>query len=134
RTEVLFEDKGYHTTTAWGGQEAIRRLQSGPFDLVLLSDYLPDVNSEELWRALAHLRVRPSVAILETAHPVKEIANHYQRLGGRCILDKALPYKIVEAVHQCLSSEERHPLNWEAGSVGAGTNAQVAASGTQDAE
>lgn len=134
RTEVLFEDKGYHTTTAWGGQEAIRQLQSGLFDLVLLSDYLPDVSGEELWRALARLPVRPSVAILGTAQPVKDIANHYQRLGGRCILDKALPYKIVEAVHQCLSSEERYPLNWEAGAVATGTNAQVAASGTEDAE
>ncbi|MGH9358011.1 MAG: hypothetical protein ACRD1O_02415 [Terriglobia bacterium] len=53
RLEVLFEDKGYYTTTAWGGQEAIQQLQFRPFDLVLLSDYLTDVSSEQLWRALA---------------------------------------------------------------------------------
>ena len=134
RLEVLFEDKCYQTTTAWGGQEAIQHLTAKPFDLVLLSDYLPDVSSEQLWGVLERLPVCPSVAILETAaQPVKEVANHYQRLGGRCILSKASPYKIVEAVHQCLSSEESYPLNWKAGSVTGSPKAQAAAGSTQSA-
>lgn len=131
RTEVLFEDKGYQTTTAWGGQEAIRKLQSESFDLVLLSDYLPDVSGKELWHVLELLPVCPSVAILETAQPVKEITNHYQRLGGRCILSKAFPYKIVQAVHQCLISEGRYPLNWKTGFLIADTKVQSEAGSTQ---
>ncbi|MGH9431196.1 MAG: response regulator [Terriglobia bacterium] len=133
RLEVLFEDKGYHTTTTWGGQEAIQHLQSSPFDLVLLSDYLPDVSSEQLWRALERLPVCPSVAILETAKPVKEIANQYQRLGGRCVLSKASPYKIVEVVCGCLSSGESHQLNWTNAARAAAMNPGVSSPVGQNA-
>lgn len=123
RLEVLFEDRGYQTTTAWGGQEAIKQLESRQFDLVLLSDYLPDVNHEEMWRALERLPVCPSVAILRTTQPVKETADHYQRLGGRCALSKASPYKIVESVHQCLTSGESYPLHWQMNSAAASAKA-----------
>jgi DNA-binding response OmpR family regulator len=39
RLAIFFEDKGYDTTTAWGGREALEQLYSGKFEVVLLSDY-----------------------------------------------------------------------------------------------
>ncbi|MGH9440219.1 MAG: response regulator, partial [Terriglobia bacterium] len=112
RLEVLFEDKGYYTTTAWGGREMLRELQSKQFDLILLSDYLPDIESEELWRSLRRLAGSAFVALLETSDPVEKMAGHYLRAGGRCVLLKASPYKIVEAVCGCLGSGESHQLDW----------------------
>lgn len=134
RLEVLFEDRGYPTTTAWGGREAIRLLESRQFDLVLLSDYLPDVNSEEVWRAIERLPVCPSVAILKTTQPVKETEDWYQHLGGRCALSKASPYKIVESVDQCLRSGESYPLHWQMRSQTASVEADSVDGSTPSAE
>jgi DNA-binding NtrC family response regulator len=113
KLEVQFEDRGYKTSLAWGGREALAQINTGRFDLVLLSDYLPDVADSELWGVLERARGNPSVALLETAQPVAQIANEYRRHGGRCILSNASPSKIVEAVRDCLSSRERHSLNRE---------------------
>ena len=46
--EALLEDAGYHTTTAWGGEEGLKALESGSFDLILLDDYLPGVDASLL--------------------------------------------------------------------------------------
>jgi CheY-like chemotaxis protein len=52
--EHFLEDQGYHTTTAWGGEEALRLLQSRSFDFVLLDHDLPGLRREELIRHTAH--------------------------------------------------------------------------------
>src|ERR1022692_1661391 len=62
--EALLEDAGYHTTTAWGGEAGLKALESGGFDLLLLDDYLPGVDSSVLVRQ-AHAAGLP-VVILST--------------------------------------------------------------------
>lgn len=112
RLQILFEDREYPTTVAWGGREVLRELQTQRFDLILLSDYLPDVGYEEFWQDFGRLAGAASVALLETNPPVGEMARQYFRAGGHCILAKASPHRIVEMVRGCLSSGEEHPLNW----------------------
>ncbi len=54
--ERLLENEGYETTVAWGGQEGLALLRSNVFDLVLLDDYLRDIEHEEIFgeiRAMA---------------------------------------------------------------------------------
>jgi CheY-like chemotaxis protein len=108
KLEILFEDRGYDTTTAWGGQDALDYLQRQPFDLVLMSDYLPDIPSCQLCKAIPP---GVSVALLQTAAPVKEVVEGYRRMGGRCFLNRTSPSNIVDSVHQCLISGERSPIN-----------------------
>ena len=114
RLAIFFEDKGYETTTAWGGREALEQLYSGKFEFVLLSDYLPGVASAQIWHAIGQLPGRPAVALMQGAQPGPEIAQEYLTLGGHCILRKESPHLIVESVHKCLSSENEYSLSlWE---------------------
>ncbi len=112
RLQVLFEDRGYATTIAWGGRELLKELQSKRFDLIVVGDYLPDISSGELWKNLRRLAGGASVALLQTEEPVKEMAGQYSGAGGRCVLVKSSPYKIVETVCGCLSKGEDHLLHW----------------------
>jgi|GEM_PF-1815247 DNA-binding NtrC family response regulator len=111
RLQVLFEDCNYQTTVAWGGREVLTELQSQRFDLILLGDYLPDVNCEEFWQDFGRLAGSASVALLETNPPVEEMARQYHQAGGHCVLSKSAPHKIVEMVRGCLSSGENYQLS-----------------------
>lgn len=50
RLEWMLENAGFDTTTAWSGHEALRQLISQRFDLLLISDYLPDLE----WQLVRH--------------------------------------------------------------------------------
>ncbi len=80
--EALLENEGYDTATAWSGQEALRLLRSGTFDLILLDDYLPDVTSEEILRQLQGMLVRTPVLLMQTASLTDDSAVRYARLGA----------------------------------------------------
>lgn len=111
RLQLLFEVRDYQTTVAWGGREVLTELQSKRFDLILVSDYLPDVGCEEFWQDFGRLAGAASVALLESEPPVDEMARGYVQAGGHCVLSKATPTKIIEVVRGCLSSGESHRLN-----------------------
>ena len=111
RLAIFFEDKGYDTTTAWGGREALEQLYSGKFEVVLLSDYLPDVASAQIWHAIGHLPGKPAIALMQGAQSGPEIAQKYLTLGGHCILRKESPDLIAESLHKCLSSGNEYSLH-----------------------
>ena len=50
--ESLLEDDGFDTTTAWTGLDALKAINGKGFDLVLVSDYLPDMDAEKLIQQL----------------------------------------------------------------------------------
>jgi DNA-binding response OmpR family regulator len=131
RLQVLLKDRGYATTTAWGGRELVKELQSNHFDLILLGDYLPDISKSELWQNLRQYTGGTSVALLETRKPVKEMASQYLGAGGRCVLERSSPYKIVETVCACLNRREDHPLDWADTARVARANAKAAAGADQ---
>ncbi|HET7840753.1 MAG TPA: hypothetical protein VFM21_04070, partial [Terriglobia bacterium] len=106
----FFEEKGYETTTAWGGREALRELSDGGFDVVLLSDYLPGVESAELWRAVRGLPGRPAVALMQAVRPGPEIPRTYFEEGGICVLRKRSATEIAESLHACLSTGNEFAL------------------------
>ncbi len=106
----FFESKGYETTTAWGGREALDELGEGQFDVVLLSDYLPGVESAELWRAVRGLPGKPAVALMQPARPGPEIQKTYFKEGGICVLRKRSATEIASSLHECLNSGNEFAL------------------------
>lgn len=111
RLQVLFEDRDYQTTVAWGGRELLSELQSKQFDLILVSDYLPDTKPEEFWQVFAPLTGSASVALIESDPPVKKMTQQYLQVGGHCVLSKAAPHNIMEMVRGCLNAGENHQVN-----------------------
>ena len=52
RLERLLEGEGYETATAWSGKEALELSGKARFDLLLVDEYLGDVEIAKLWEEL----------------------------------------------------------------------------------
>ena len=50
--EKMLEEMGFDTTTVWTAKDALRLIDSEVFDLVLVNEYLPDADCEDLLKAL----------------------------------------------------------------------------------
>jgi len=107
--EALLENEGYETTTAWGGREALLRLRSGTFDLIVLDDYLPDVTSEEILRQLEKAPARPPVLLMQTASLTDIAAARYARLGARHFVSKRHPADVAFVVRDYLTHSKALP-------------------------
>ena len=65
---TILEQKGFHVTTAGGGEEALRLLREQPFDLVLLDVMMPDRDGFEVCRQIKQdARTRALPVIFLTA-------------------------------------------------------------------
>ena len=51
--ERLLEDAGFDTTTVWTAKEALKLADSHAFDLILINEYLPDAECEDVLKALS---------------------------------------------------------------------------------
>lgn len=104
RLAFFFEDKGYVTTTAWNGQEALMQLRSQQFEVILLSDYFADAKCEEIWRAIHRLPGKPTLVVLERLHSGPVMVNKLSDMSGDCVVRERSAYLIFESVHECLTS------------------------------
>ncbi|MGH9432032.1 MAG: response regulator [Terriglobia bacterium] len=103
RLKVLLGDEGYDATTAWGGREALRPLGSKRFDVILLSDHLPDTNGRELWRLLQKVPSDAELALIQGSDPVTEdVRALFRDYADHCILPRSTPGRIASAVAHCL--------------------------------
>jgi DNA-binding response OmpR family regulator len=50
--ERLLEGEGYSTATAWGGREALALSEKARFDLLLLNEYVADLDTDALQNGL----------------------------------------------------------------------------------
>ncbi len=64
--ERLLEDNGFSTVTAWSAREALDIVESVKFDLILVNEYLPDADAEDLLRDLSARRGPPPCFVM---HP-----------------------------------------------------------------
>ncbi len=51
--EHLLEDEGFDTTTAWTGRDALKAARERRFDLVLVNEYLPDMDADRFTHRLS---------------------------------------------------------------------------------
>ena len=71
--EKMLEDAGFDTTTVWTANDALKRLDSEVFDLVLVNEYLPDADCEDLLKALRKRDAQmPCVCLLYTSDAADE--------------------------------------------------------------
>lgn len=108
--EKILEDAGFDTTTAWTARDVLKLVDSQGFDLVLVNEYLPDAQCEELLTAFRLRGVRiPCIVMQPYAPEMADIAG-LEALGARRIVYKYAYQRIVEIVSECLACEKKVPL------------------------
>lgn len=110
RLEFFFEDKGYETTTAWNGQEALMHLRSRQFEVILLSDYFTDAKCEEIWRVIHRLPGKPTLVVIERLHSGPVSVKKLSDISGDCVVKERSAYLIFESVHECLTSRRERAV------------------------
>ena len=101
--ECLLENEGYETTTAWSGQEGLVLLRSEPFDMVLLDDYLRDIEHEEIFTEIRGMEVQPLVILTESAGMPEE-SRRFIGMGASAVVSKWAPCEEIAAeVRKCFA-------------------------------
>ena len=102
--EKALEDAGFDTTTAWTAQDVLKLLDSHVFDLMLVNEYLPDADCEELLKAIQQrARVVPCIVMQPSAPEITDL-RLLRSLGVQEIVCKRAFQQIVEVVTRCLAN------------------------------
>ena len=108
--EKMLEDAGFDTTTVWTARDALKLLDSQVFDLVLVNEYLPDAECEDLLRALRAKEAEIPCVVMQPSAPEITDFKGFLALGARDIVCKYAYRQIVEIVSECLAPERKVPL------------------------
>ncbi len=101
--QILLEEYGFDVTTTWSAREASDLVSSQKFDLLLMSDYLPDASPRELAGLLRRIPTRTEVAVIQSVHPTLQEIHELQRNHVRhCVLPRHTPVQIADHVIECL--------------------------------
>jgi DNA-binding NtrC family response regulator len=104
--EKILEEAGFDTTTVCTARDVLKLVDSQVFDLVLINEYLPDAECEDLLKAL-HKRgaQMPCVVMQPSAPEITDFAN-LQALGARNVVCKYAHRQIVDVISACLACEK----------------------------
>jgi DNA-binding response OmpR family regulator len=104
--EQLLENEGFDTTTAWTGRDALKALSGTTFDLVLINEYLPDIDGNTFMQQL-HAVAVPCI-IMQPSRGMTGDLRSFRWPGAVQVVCKASPANVVAAVrtHQQHKSNE----------------------------
>lgn len=108
--EKILEDAGFDTTTVWTARDALKLLDSQVFDLMLVNEYLPDAECEDLLKALHKRGAQIPCIVMQPSAPEITDFTGLQALGARDIVYKYAYRQIVEVVSECLACDKKAPL------------------------
>jgi DNA-binding response OmpR family regulator len=92
--EHLLEDEGFDTTTVWTGLDALKAVRGREFDLILLAEYLPDIDADGFMRELCDV---PCV-VMQSAR-TQSVETHRLRAAGAIeVVCKRSPTEVLKAV------------------------------------
>jgi putative sigma-54 modulation protein len=100
--EKMLEDAGFDTTAVWTAREAMKLLESRAFDLVLINEYLPDAECEEILKALHQRATQIPCIVMQPSAPEITDFSAIEALGAREVVCKYAYRHIVEVVSECL--------------------------------
>lgn len=108
--EKVLEDAGFDTTTVWTARDALKLVESQVFDLVLVNEYLPDAECEDLLKALHKRGAQIPCIVMQPSAPEITDFRGLQALGARDIVCKYAHQQIVEVISKCLAYDRNATL------------------------
>ncbi len=108
---------GYQVQTAVNGEDALKQLAVGAFDLILLDLRMPGMDGMQVLQQIVEERPELRVIVV-TAHGTVETAVEAMKIGAVDFIQKPFaPQEIRSLVAQVLDqSQRRRPLRWLSGS------------------
>jgi DNA-binding response OmpR family regulator len=94
----------------WTAREVLKLVDSKMFDLVLVNEYLPDAECEDLLKALRTRGAQVPCIVMQPYAPEMADITGLQALGARYIVYKYAYQQILELVSQCLVRDKNAPL------------------------
>jgi DNA-binding NtrC family response regulator len=103
RLQQVFEGAGIDTTITWDKREACRWLENDPFDLVVIGDHPPELDSAAILDDLSFRGVCPAVLILRKVVCEGDI-QYFAWRGAIGVVSKGDPLTVVDHVAKALDS------------------------------
>jgi len=96
--DKLLRNEGFDTRTTWSGHEALALMQSQPFDVLLVDDYLADLHVAEFLKRVKLQVKQPAVVVMQNGQPVPTDMRRYGSLGASAVVDKRDPEQVRRAL------------------------------------
>ena len=108
--EKMLEDEGFDTRTVWTARDALLLLDSEAFDLVLVNEYLPDAECEDILNAARRTGRRTPCIVMQPSAPEMTDSSNLASLGAADFVCKYAYRQIVEVVNQRLGCGRKNAL------------------------
>jgi len=109
----ILEDEGYRVRTVATGEEALAEIRKGPFGLVLLDIWLPEMSGLDVLAEIRRFEERPAVVVI-SGHGTVEAAVRATKLGAFDFLEKPLSLdKVIVTVANALRRNRLEEENVE---------------------
>jgi len=95
---------------AWTARETLALVDSQVFDLVLVNEYLPDAECEDLLKAMQKKGAQIPCIVMQPSAPAITDLAALQALGAHHVVCKHAYRQIVEIVGECLACDNKTPL------------------------
>jgi CheY-like chemotaxis protein len=96
--ERLLEDEGFDTTTVWTGLDALKAVCGREFNLILLAEYLLDMDAEGFMHELRRAGCDVSCVVMQSAG-TQSVETHTLRAAGAVeVVCKRSPTEVLKAV------------------------------------
>jgi CheY-like chemotaxis protein len=99
---LQLEATGYAVETADGGESALRRLQQGGVDLVLLDIWMPDVDGLSVLARLRETQARPRVVVMTADDAPETLLGAIRQHAHRYLRKPVEPERLCEIVRSAL--------------------------------
>ena len=96
--DKLLKEEGFDTCTTWSGHEALALIQSHPFDVLLVDDYIADLHVAEFLKRVKLQARQPSVVVMRKCKPGPTDVRRYGLLGASAVVDKRDPEQVRRAL------------------------------------
>jgi len=102
----ILNRKGYTTTTAHDGPDAIKQTEKTPFDLTLMDIRMPLMNGVEAYKKIKRLRPKAAVVMM-TAYSVEELVQEALEEGAFGIIYKPLDIdKVISLIEEAKTARK----------------------------
>ena len=108
--EKILEETGFDTTTVSTARDVLNLVDSRMLDLVLVNEYLPDAECEDLLKALRTRGERVPCIVMQPYTPEMADITRLQALGARHVVYKHGYQQIIEVMSECLACDKKAPL------------------------